>query len=359
MDKDFYTLIETLPRRAGFPGVTAAFVRHGTKPVVSASGRADTEADSAMTPAHRMLAGSVGKTFTAAVAVALEREGRLGLDDRVAAWLGDELWFGRLANADTITLRHLLSHRAGVPDHRESSAFAAALRRALTAEPPDREVHLRPETLIGYVLDQSPLFAPGAGYQYSETGYILAGLVIERAGGEPYYDQARKRFLEPLELRDTEPADRRDLADLAQGYVGENDFALREHMLDGGSLVVNPATEWTGGGFVSAAPDLARWVYRLYRGEALSSPDYLDDMLAGHEFERSAGGSVAYGLGTYIRQSRQHGTHYGHGGEAPGYRSVAYYFPDPDTAIALQINSSIVPAAQVQALLGLVAESLF
>ena len=144
-----------------------------------------------MTPRSRMLAASIGKTFVGATAVALAREGVLDLDSLVSQWLGNRPWFARLPNHDTITLRHLLTHRSGVPDHVHLESFAAALSQ----EWRKKENLFPPERLIQFVLDRPPLFEAGKGWAYTDTGYILIGLVIEKVTGRSYYTEIQERFL--------------------------------------------------------------------------------------------------------------------------------------------------------------------
>ena len=118
-----------------------------------------------------------------------------------------------------------------------------------------------------------------------------------------------------------------------------NEFGLPERTLVNGRLSFNPATEWTGGGFVSTPRDLARWAAILFSGAALGEP-YLDDLLNFKPLGDDP--AVSYGLGCY-RWETPFGPALGHTGEAPGYRSVMAWFPIHEKALAIQINSSIPP----------------
>lgn len=158
-----------------------------------------------MTVQSRMLAASIGKTFVGATAIALAREGSLDLDAPISRYVGDRPWFTRLPNHANITLHQLLTHSSGLPDHVHLDSFAAAVSRHWQ-EPGNPFL---PVALLEFVWDQPPLFAPGTAWAYSDTGYILAGLVIEAATGSPYYDDIQTRFLTPLGLTLTSPADRR------------------------------------------------------------------------------------------------------------------------------------------------------
>jgi len=182
-----------------------------------ASGLADQELRTPMPRDAKMLAASVGKTFVAAVALALAKEGKLGFGDKIEKWLGGEDWFPRLPNAGGITIRHLLTHSSGLPDHVHDPRYP---------EERERQRRLNPDwaptepQIIRYILDKAPLFEPGRGYSYTDTGYHLLGLIIEKASGSRYYDEVRRRFLVPLGLTLTIPSNRRDLPGLVPGYLG-------------------------------------------------------------------------------------------------------------------------------------------
>ncbi|WP_074219786.1 serine hydrolase [Rhodovulum sp. ES.010] len=263
-------LAEVLDRfrdRYGFPGGTAAIALPGTRLVAAASGLADVEAGRAMTSGTPMLAASLGKSFVAAVVLALESEGRLLQAEHLSEHLGDRLWFDTLPNAAPITIGHLLRHQSGLPDHPHLSEFQTALAMRVA----DNGAAFTPEEVLAFALGQDPLFRAGAGWAYSDTGYILLGLVIERVIGRPYYDVLREILLDPLALRETRPSDRQGIPGLAVGYtVPGNPSGLPERTADAaGRLVWNPAVEWTGGGLASTASDLARWGQVLFRGTAL------------------------------------------------------------------------------------------
>ena len=337
--KRFRATLDSLRAVDGFPGATAAYVLPDGTLHATATGWADREDSLRMMPETRMLSGSTGKSFAAAVVLYLAQEGRLDLDAPVARWLGDRPWFDRLPNADDLTLRRLLRHESGLIDHIHEARFWRAVERRMAEEGPDAA--FAPEELVAFVLDTEPLFPAGEGYKYSDTNYILAGLVVEEVTGRPYYAVLEDLLLEPLRLTATAPADQRDLPGLAAGYVEHEPlFAFPPKVTEDGVLVYNPATEWTGGGLVTTAADLARWAKALYAGEALPG-DYLDDLLDAVPKDSTQqarfGPDVRYGLGVTIR-STELGTAYGHQGWTPGYLSIFEYYPEHEIAVALQVN---------------------
>ena len=335
------TVLDSLRRADGFPGATAAVVTPGGAEVALATGAADLEDGVPMTPETRMLSGSTGKSFLAAVVLRLVQEQRVSLDRPIEQWLGDRPWFDRLPTAHALTLRHLLRHRSGLIDHIHSARFQDTIQRKREAEGPD--ARLSPQELVRFVLDTEPLFPPGTGYHYSDTNYILAGLVVEAVTEEPYEDLLRRWLLEPLDLSATRPADQRNLEGLAAGYIqGEALFGLPPKVTRDGVLVYHPATEWTGGGLVTTASDLARWAALLCRGRALPGR-YLDRLLDAVPKDSTQqarfGDDVRYGLGLTLRSTAL-GPAYGHRGWTPGYLSVFEYYPQLDVAVALQVNAT-------------------
>jgi D-alanyl-D-alanine carboxypeptidase len=332
----FQSGLDTICRKHSVPGMTAAYALPDGQVVAFASGLADKESGMKMQIDTRMPAGSVGKTFVAAVAVGLVQDGKLAFDDRIEKWLGNEPWFADLPNGREITVRQLLMHRSGLADHVNDPRFAVKVRDMLGSPNADPDAYLEPAEMVAFLLKRKPLFAVGRGYAYTDTGYILLGMIIERAGGAPYYDQLRRRFLEPLHLTLTLPADRRELPDVAAGYMAEkNPLGLPPKTTLDGTLRFNPLNEWTGGGLVSNPQDLVRWAAALYQGRALAKP-YLDELLATDPLDN--GKPSRYGLGVFVR-SDELGVNYGHGGWFPGYRTQMAYYPAERVALAAQVNS--------------------
>lgn len=329
--------LDALHREYGFPGATAALVLEDGTAVTAATGLADKESGRAMTPSSRMLAASIGKTFVAASVLALADDGRVDLDERVAVWLGEEDWFDRLPNHESITVRHLLTHTSGISNHVEAPLFAAAFAEKW----PEAENSLTPRTLVEFVLDRAPLFAPGSDWSYTDTGYVLLGMIVEKVVGRSYYEELNERFLSPLELKLTSPSDKRELSGLATGYMdSENAFGLPETTTDSsGRMHWNPAIEWTGGGLVSNSLDLARWGKLLFEGRALDG-DYLDQLLRAVAVDAD-NGSVRYGAGVSVHLEASGGTWYGHSGWIPGYTSTLRYYVEENAAMAFQINTDI------------------
>jgi D-alanyl-D-alanine carboxypeptidase len=286
-----------------------------------------------MRPDDLMLAGSSGKTFASAVILMAVQDGALSLDDRLRKWLGSESWFTRLPNANDLTIRMLMTHSSGIPEHVLDRAFIAALH----AEP---DKNWKPAELIGYIFDKPPLFPAGKGWSYADTNYILAAMAFEKATGRRYYDDLERRVLKPFQLKHTVPSDRRTIAGLVPGYSGpRSPFQIEGKTMIEGGVFPNPQCEWTGGGVASTAGDLAKWAKLLYEGKVLSASS-MRELLNGVDASQGRGGSKGekYGLAVQMRPS-DWGMTYGHDGWFPGYLTTVLYFPDHRTSIAFQVNT--------------------
>ncbi len=333
----FQAALDAFQKKYDFPGATAAYVLKDGTTHVAATGLADKEAGKPMAVDSRMLAASIGKSFVGATAVALAQEHVLDLDVPLSRWLGDRSWFVRLPNHKTITLRHLLTHQSGLADHVHLKPFAAEVSRRWR----NKHNPFTPEELVGFVLDRPPLFEAGKAWSYTDTGYILMGLVIEAATGRTYYEEIKERFLTPLDLTLTAPSDRRMLSGLAAGYMGiENAFGFpRKTIQADGMMVWHPGFEWTGGGLVSNSRDLAKWGASLFGGNAMPG-NYLAELLRAVPISPDDS-NVYYGAGVGIYKSGSFGPVYGHGGWIPGYSSSLRYYPDHEVTVAFQINTDI------------------
>jgi D-alanyl-D-alanine carboxypeptidase len=275
------------------------------------------------------LAGSIGKTHFAAVMMNLIHEHKLDLDQKISTWIGSEAWFNRLPNAKDITLRMLMNHTSGIPEHAEAPDFVKALLKD-----PDRT--WTPVELLSFTFNKPPLFPAGTDWSYADTNFILAAYIAEKVSGQRMYDLIQQEILTPLQLHQTSPSTSRILPGLVPGYSMTNSpFGFEGRNIIGGKFVLNPQFEWAGGGFISTSGDLARWAKLLYEGKAFA-PDMLPVMES--SVPAKTGPGERYGLGVQVRQT-DFGVSYGHGGWFPGYLSEMEYFPKYRVAIAIQLNT--------------------
>ena len=330
----FQTELENLRDQYDFPGATAAYILPDGTVEAVATGLADVDETIPMSAESRMLAASIGKTFASATVLSLVHDGSLELDAPISTWLADRPWFDRLPNHKQITVRHLLLHTSGLPNHVESDGFT----RAFAERWSEVENPFTPEELIGFVLDQPARFSPGNGWSYTDTGYLLVGLIIEEVTGHAYYEEVTRRFLDPLGLTLTGPSNQIGLVNLATGYLeADNPFALPPQTTTRPCVMAwHPGLEWTGGGLISNPRDLVIWAKALFEGDAMAG-DYLTTLLQSAPISSD----TRYGLGIAIHDDSPFGQTYGHGGWIPGYCSSLRYYPKYKVGIAFQINTDI------------------
>jgi D-alanyl-D-alanine carboxypeptidase len=284
---------------------------------------------SGMKPEQRMLAGSTGKTFFSSVALQLVKDGKLSLDEKVSTYLGKERWYNKIQNAETITIRQLMNHTAGIEEYYELGDFMQRLRNE-----PDKT--WTPVECIGYTFDRPPLFAAGTDWSYADTNYLILGLVLEKILKEDTYKVIQRNFISSNALKNTEPSVKRKLDNQVVGISGPSSpFGISGPVLVNGQMIINPQMEWAGGGFISNTIDLARWAKIYYEANFLTEA-IRTEMRKG--IAAKTGKNHEYALGMQIRPSSL-GTSYGHGGWFPGYLTEMDFFPDKKLAVAIQLST--------------------
>ncbi len=316
---------------SSYPGATLAVTLPSGARISLASGYADKEANRPMQPGSSMLGGSTGKTFVAALLLHHAFEHDLDLDTPLSRWLGSEPWFDRLPNAKDLTPRMLLNHSSGLPRYVFDPGFIEALQKD-----PWKEWQAAEE--LAFVLDQAAVHPAGNGWAYSDTNYLLLGLLLEQWTGTAYYDLLQRVWLTPLSLHTTRPSDTPDLPTLCPGYVGEaNPLGLPAKVGEGGRYPLNPQFEWTGGGLLTTAVDLSAWLWLLHRGELLP-PEAYAAMYQPIDLQTGKSAAEGYGLGTFVWQT-PYGRHLGHSGFFPGYLTIAEYNTRQGFSMAMQVNT--------------------
>ena len=315
----------------GLPGVSAAIVKADGSAIACSVGKTSLDTEGELKPDGRMLSGSVGKTYVAASILRLVGEKRLDLDRTAYSYLGETEGFDLLPNAEDFTLRQLLRHESGLPRYVMKDAFWKDLLAA-----PDRV--WTPIELLSFVFDDEPLFAAGEGWAYSDTNYVILGMVVERVAETSFYDFVTDTFLKPLELVDTVPSNSRTIPGMVQGHVvTSRAFGVGERVLSEGVFTYNPQFEWCGGGWASTPLDLARWTKAFYGGEVL--PDGSIALMEKDAADApSLGPGTRYGLGVMLWDT-PHGPVRGHRGFLPGYLTATAWYTDLDLAVTFQVNS--------------------
>ncbi|MFE7563285.1 serine hydrolase domain-containing protein [Kitasatospora sp. NPDC057500] len=292
----------------------------------AAVGTADTTTGRPRSTRERFRIGSVTKPFIATVVLQLQAEGRLDLDDTVERWLPG-LVSGNGNDGSAVTVRQLLNHTSGVFDYGDDPGMGAVLfTPAFLARRYDT---YSLEQLVRIALAHPPVFAPGTSYRYSNTNYLLAGMVIERVTGRPYGEEVERRIVRPLGLTGTSaPGTATTLPrPHARGYS----------TLFGGSATpldvteLNPSMAGSAGAIVSTTTDLTRFLSALMRGRLLPQAE-LDEMTA-----PGPHGSGGLGLGSGTLSCGV--TVWGHDGGIHGSSTMALTTRDGRHALALNTNA--------------------
>lgn len=290
------------------PGAALLVVKDGAPVVRRGYGLADLEAREAATPATNFRLASVTKQFTAAAALLLAEDGALRLDDPVRRWLPS-----LPPAASGVTIRHLLTHTSGLIDYED--VIAASMARQLR----DADVLALLES------GDRTYFAPGADYRYSNSGYALLALVVERASGRSFADFLRERFFLPLGMADTVAhQDGVDtVAHRAFGYSEEGGTWRRTDQSQTSAVLGD-------GGIYSSIDDLAKWDAALYDDRLLSDASR---RLAFAPATPTDDPEVQYGFGWRIT-----GDSLWHSGETAGFRNVIVRYPDRRLSVVLLTN---------------------
>lgn len=302
--------------KTGVPSATVAVVRGGRLAFSKAYGK-QTERGGPADPNAPQPIASVSKQFTAAALLLLEDEGKLSLDDTVSKHLPG------VTGGDRITIRQLLSHTAGLQDYWPQDYSFAAMERPA-----------RPQDIVDR-WGKKPLdFEPGAQWQYSNTGYIVAGLIAEKASGKPLMRFMEERFFRPLGIRAVDQ-DEAVGPGFAQGYERYALGPVRVARLPAKGWL------WSTGHLAMSPADLAKWNIARMERRLLPAEDW-----AAQEkpVPLADGSSTGYGLGVFsgTRDGRRF---VGHDGAAVGFLTQNIVYPDQKTAITVIINGDFSDAA--------------
>ncbi|MFM6931279.1 MAG: serine hydrolase domain-containing protein [Novosphingobium sp.] len=294
----------------GVPAAQVAVVRDGRIVLSKAWGKASASQPAARADMRFQIA-SISKQFLGALMLLLEDEGKLGLDDKVAKYMPE------VTGADRITIRQLLSHTSGLQDFWPQDYSFAAMEK--------------PTTPVGIVdrWAKKPLdYEPGSRWQYSNTGYVVAGMIAEKAGGAPLWQQFEQKLFKPLGIHPV-PLDSTNGPGFPEGHER---FAL------GPVRVAKPAAAgwlWAAGELAMSAEELSKWNIARINRTLLPRDDW-------EEMERpqilTTGINSNYGLGVF-RVTANGRTLVDHGGASVGFLSLNRVWPDTRAAVTVLTNA--------------------
>ena len=315
-------------KESSAPGVVAA-VQTPEYTWIRALGVANRASEEPMTPEMYHRAGSVTKTFTATLLLQAEAKGLLSLDDTIDQYVKG------VPNGDEITLRQLANMTSGIATYSETKKF--------DGDPGADPYRVwKPEELAKIGIEDSPLFDPGTQFDYSNTNYVLLGLVLEQVTGKPIGELYRRWIIEPLGLKDTSFPDTSDTSlpdPHAQGYTlqGQSSGETPRDATDW-----NASWTWTAGMMISTVDNLLAYGRAMGTGKGLLSPAQQDERIDSlvsdvPPFDQPPlKGDYGYGLGLM----KEHGW-IGHGGVIPGYNTALYYNQELDAVLVVEADSDI------------------
>lgn len=312
-------LVRSELQRTGVASTSIALVVDGRMAYAKAFGLARLEPVLAADPKQRYRIGSITKQFVAAAMVRLQTQGFLNLDDPLARYLPDA------GTAGKASLRQLLSHTAGVREYLPQDYVFAEL--------------LLPTTVLERVeqIAKQPLdFVPGQSWRYSNSGYVLAGAVVEKVTGKSLFHYLREQFFDPLAMVSVVDADDRGLA--VHDPIGYSVTGLGRP-----KPTQNMAAGWlcAAGGLGMSAEDLAKWDVALMGGRLLSPQEH---KTLGTEMLLNNGVGSRYALGLNVRMFGGRRM-WMHNGGVPGFLANNIVFPDDGLAIVVLTNGDFMDAA--------------
>ncbi|WP_303316935.1 serine hydrolase domain-containing protein [Flavivirga abyssicola] len=299
-------------------------------------GYSDVEQKENLNINHTLFSGSIGKTYAVALLMNLVESKKVNLKDKLITYFPDTEWLSKLPNINDITIEMLLQHTSGLPRY----VFKSELWKALHDNP--NKVWTYKERL-SYILNDEPVHEAGKQWSYSDTNYILLGMLIEKVTSKNYYDLVQDEFLKPNNLKNTYPSLTRNIPNLAIGYSNMGDtFYVPNKTVENGQYFMNPQVEWTGGGMASTTSDLARWA-KLYYESKLFSQESLRLITTPNPNGVDVEHKSSYGMGSFIYTSKL-GEAFGHSGFMPGFNSLFIYYPEKKIAAAIQFNCDYASA---------------
>jgi D-alanyl-D-alanine carboxypeptidase len=303
----------------GIPSVSIAIVQNGAIAYLQAYGAGRLEPNTPALPSMRYSIGSISKQFTAAAVLLLAEQGKLLLDDPVSKFVPD------LTRGNEVTIRQLLSHTSGYQDYWPQDYVPPFMLQPISADK---------------ILDQwarKPLdFDPGTEWQYSNTNFVIAGLIVEKASGEPLLKFLSQHIFTPLGMKSVMNIDQNRLTETdATGYL--------RYALGPPRLAPKEGKGWlfAAGELAMPAEDLAKWDISMINQTVLQPASYAQ---MEKEVVLKNGLGTRYGLGVDVREeSGQRAIE--HGGEVSGFTSHNIVFPDARMAVVVFVNEDSVGAS--------------
>ena len=313
------TLAGNILVKTGVPSASVAVVRNAQIAFVRAYGAASTEPRIPASPDMRYSIGSISKQFTAAAILLLQEEGKLSLDDKVSRYIPD------LARANEVTIRELLSHTSGYQDFWPQDYVMEPMLHPVTA----KEIM---DTWGDKPLD----FDPGTQWQYSNTNYVIAGVIAEKVAGMPLFQFLKREIFTPLAMKSATNVDQEKIN-------GTDVTAYMRYALGPLHPAPKEGKGWlfAMGELAMTAGDLGRWDISIIDEKLMKPSSYKEletDVLL------ADGLSTHYGLGVGVNMMYGHRA-LSHSGEVSGFTAENIVFPDDSDAVVVLTNQDASDAA--------------
>jgi CubicO group peptidase (beta-lactamase class C family) len=340
--QDLSATIQQVVQTSGTPGATASVTLPDGTTWLGAAGVSDLQNGTAMNGGDRFNIASITKGFTATLVLQLAQEGKLTLDDTLDKWLPDIA--KSIPNGNQINLKELLNFTSGIPDY-----LNPGLLTDLAADPTLSTKSWPAEELLSrYVYGQPAAYAPGQGFNYSNTNYLLLGKIIEAATNSSLGQQFQSRIFEPLGMNNTFYLNPSQVpGGTSRGYVNANGDNKLDLNVDFDSTAANLLDiEGAAGGIISTATDIQRYTQSLFGGELLS-PDSLKQMTT----EGYPGSRIGFGIASTTLPNGE--LLVGAAGGGLGWSGYTGYLPNKDATVTVFTNSyDLSTDPEIQLLLG-------
>ncbi|TMR88883.1 serine hydrolase domain-containing protein [Nonomuraea basaltis] len=327
--------LERAVTETGLPGILAK-VREGDDQWFGTAGVADTRTGRKRLPQERFRIGSATKTFTATVVLQLEAEGKLSLDDTVEEWLPG-LVRGNGHDGRQITIKQLLSMTSGIFNYLLDEEIQARIAGPAFLE--HRYDSYRPQQLVKIAMSHAPDFKPGQGWTYTNTGFVLAAMIVEKATGKTYAEQVSQRIIRPLGLTGTYVPGGKEVrirGPHARHYSTLLSQEPKPTIYDVTEL--NASAGWAAGNMVSTAADLDRFFTTLLKGRLLPKAQQRQMFATIPVPEGKWIPNTTYGLGMSSVKLSCGTTVWGMGGAIHGSWSYAYGTRDATRMLVQNVN---------------------
>ena len=307
----------------GYPAALAAVTDSKGESAGVAVGKGNLETGQVPPMDGEVRIGSNTKTFVAVVVMQLVQEGKVGLDEPIETYLPG-LIKGEGVDGSKITVRQLLQHTSGLPEYTDITPGRSDIFQI-------KDHYAQPRDLLDTALGKPAAFEPGTQWKYTNTNYVVLGMLVERVSQRPVGEQIDQRIVKKLGLSHTyfpAPGEEKIRGTHPQGYHlnGEGKLADITEM--------DPAWAWAAGAMVSTPSELNTFFQAVFDGRLLSQAS-IDEMKKG--VDTGAGGAV-YGLGLIGTPLSCGGTSWGHNGGIHGYRTYDAVGPD-GTAVTVAVTA--------------------